>query len=75
MEIEYLVKMANEIGAFFDAEAGAGAPKEVARHLHRFWDPRMRRQILEHLATDGGHGLHDSALAAVRLLAEEQKAK
>jgi len=74
MDIEHLVKMANEVGTFFESESGANAPKDIARHLHRFWDPRMRRQILEHLA-HGGHGLHDSALAAVRLLAEEQKAK
>ncbi|NJO12408.1 MAG: formate dehydrogenase subunit delta, partial [Gammaproteobacteria bacterium] len=43
MKIEYLVKMANEIDAFFGAEATAEERAQlVANHLRRFWDPRMR---------------------------------
>ena len=73
MKIEYLVKMANEVGAFFasdnEPEAAAGA---VAAHLRRFWEPRMRAQILAHQA-QGGVGLSDLASRAVALLAADTK--
>jgi len=39
----------------------------VASHVQRFWDPRMRRQILAHAAA-GGEGLSDLALAAIKTL-------
>jgi len=75
VKIEYLVKMANEIDAFFSAEA---APQEraaaVADHLRRFWDPRMRAQIVAHQAA-GGSGLHEHVQQAVALLAKEAKPK
>ena len=49
MRIERLVAMANDIGAFFAAEPDkAEAAKNVATHLKRFWDPRMRREIVAH---------------------------
>jgi formate dehydrogenase subunit delta len=44
-----LIKMANDIGQFFaiDAEHDpARAHLGIADHIKRFWDPRMRRQIL-----------------------------
>jgi formate dehydrogenase subunit delta len=74
MKIEYLVKMANEVGAFFasepDPEAAASA---VAAHLRRFWEPRMRAQIVAHQAR-GGAGLSDLARRAVAKLAAETSA-
>lgn len=66
MNIHHLVSMANDISAFFDSEVGpAEASKSVALHISRFWDPRMREQIIAHAAA-GGEGLKPSALAAVR---------
>jgi formate dehydrogenase subunit delta len=62
--------MANDIGAFFNAEPDkAEAAKSIASHLRRFWDPRMRRQIVAHYR-EGGAGLDDVVRSAVRLLAE-----
>jgi formate dehydrogenase subunit delta len=70
MRVERLVSMANDIGAFFNAEADkAEAAKNIASHLRRFWDPRMRRQIVAHYR-EGGAGLDDVVRSAVRLLAE-----
>jgi len=67
-----LVTMANEIAAFFISASEANeAPKSVAAHLRRYWDPRMRKQIVEYLA-GGGEGLVPTARAAVELLAAEQ---
>jgi formate dehydrogenase subunit delta len=68
MNIQHLVTMANDISAFFDGEVGVTeAPESVALHITRYWDPRMRSQIVAH-ATAGGLGLCPSALAAVRSL-------
>jgi len=68
MDIQRLVSMANEIGAFFLAEAGEdAAPQEIAAHLAKFWDPRMRAQIIEH-AKAGGAGLSGAARTAALLL-------
>ena len=46
----------------------------MADHLHKFWDPRMRKQIIEYVGTDGA-GLRDIALAAIKQLAAEKKPK
>jgi len=68
MDVDRLVAMANDIAAFFDSEPDKGLAVEGVRfHLTRFWDPRMRREILAH-AEAGGAGLVPTALAAVRLL-------
>ncbi len=73
MHVERLVEMANEIGTFFLSEAGAdGAPQEIASHITKFWDPRMRSQLIAH-ADAGGAGLSQAALAAARLLAPVPK--
>ena len=51
-----LVRMANQIAAFFAAQGEARAVPQIADHIEKFWDPRMRRQILAHIAA-GGDGL------------------
>ena len=51
MDPHYLVTMANEIAAFFAGEEPGKAAENVANHLRRYWDPRMRKQILEHTST------------------------
>lgn len=73
MNVERLVSMANDIGHFF-----AGEPRHedavagVLNHLRRFWDPRMRRQIVEHLR-QGGADLAEPARSAVQALDAEAK--
>ena len=63
--------MANDIGAFFNADPDkAEAASNVASHLKRFWDPRMRREIVAHYR-EGGAGLDDVARSAIGLLADE----
>lgn len=71
MDIENLVKMANDIGNFFSAEPDrAIAVHGVFDHLKKFWDPRMRRSIVEHYR-EGAIGMNDVAKSAVGLLSEE----
>jgi formate dehydrogenase subunit delta len=61
--------MANDIGAFFNAETDkAVAAQSVASHMKRYWDPRMRREIVTHYR-DGGAGLDPLVRSAVALLA------
>jgi formate dehydrogenase subunit delta len=70
MKIERLVAMANDIAAFFAAEPDrAAAAAGVAGHLTRFWEPRMRRQIVEHYRA-GGAGLSEVAAAGVKIIDE-----
>ncbi len=71
MHIENLVKMANDIGNFFQAEPDkTQAVHGMVDHLRKFWDPRMRQQIIDHNRA-GGVGLSDLAKEAVRQLDEE----
>jgi len=68
MNVERLVAMANDIAAFFDAEPDKAIAAEGVRfHMTRFWDPRMRREILEHVGA-GGVGMSPTAIAAVKML-------
>ncbi len=47
MNLEHLVKMANQIGAFFQAMPDREqAVRDIANHLRRTWDPRMRTQLM-----------------------------
>ena len=75
MRAERLVEMANDIGHFFNADADKNeAAKNVASHLRRFWDPRMRREIVAHYKEKGGAGLDPVARSAVALLATTSSA-
>ena len=67
MDARKLVKMANEIGAFFAAEPDRRTAVDgVAGHIKRFWDPRMRREFLRWVDEQGGAGLTPLVLEAVR---------
>jgi formate dehydrogenase subunit delta len=66
MDAHKLVKMANEIASFFEADPDRAVMLEnVAGHLRRFWDPRMRREILRWVDEHHGEGLKDSVRAAI----------
>lgn len=67
MDVENLVHMANRIGDFFGAMPERGEALDgVAQHLRRYWEPRMRRELLAHVAA-GGVGLSPLVLEAVRV--------
>ena len=53
MDIDNLVRMANQIGTFFSAYPDREEAMEgIATHIHKFWDPRMRVLILSHLSPE-----------------------
>lgn len=67
MDIQRLVKMANDIASFFEAEPDKSKAAEgVADHLKKFWDPRMRREILSYADEQGGEGLKEIVLKALQ---------
>ncbi len=51
-----LVRMANQIATFFLSQPEDVRVEGVANHINRFWEPRMRRQLFEHI-DHGGEGL------------------
>ena len=68
MDSARLVHMANQIARNLAVQGEAEAAEATARHLHDFWDPRMKAAIL---AADGT-GLDPVARAAVARLAQLQ---
>jgi len=57
MDGSKLVRMANDIAAFFAAEPERETALEgIAGHIKKFWEPRMRRAILAALDA-GGEGM------------------
>ena len=66
MQTETLVKMANQVGDFFEAEPDeAQAQKDIANHLNRFWTKDMRNQIAAHVEQQHGAGLHSKVISAI----------
>ena len=67
MDIRNLIHMANQIGEFFEAmpdrdEALLG----ISVHLHNFWEPRMRSQLLGYMDTENGKDLKPIVVSAIR---------
>ncbi|MDP3609890.1 MAG: formate dehydrogenase subunit delta [Methylophilus sp.] len=67
MEIEKLIKMANQIGDFFEAYPDAElAKKDIANHLQRFWNSVMIKSIVAHVKQQQGTGLHPRVIDAIQ---------
>jgi len=72
MDGKKLVRMANDIGAFFAAEPDEKVARAaIAGHLQRFWEPRMRREIYAVIGRGPDHGLKEIVVAAL----EEHRGK
>jgi formate dehydrogenase subunit delta len=62
-----LVTMANRIGDFFVAMPDkTQALSDMAEHIKKFWDPRMRRALRSHIENNQGEGLNDFVLEALQ---------
>ena len=68
MSGDKLVRMVNQIAAFFAAYPEEQAVASTADHLRKFWDPEMRRAIRA-VAASGDTGLSPVARRAVNSLA------
>jgi formate dehydrogenase subunit delta len=63
-----LVKMANQIGSFFQAQTpnnAVAAAQAIAEHLKSFWAPSMRGQLIGQLDAGGVTGLLPIVASAV----------
>ncbi len=67
MEVEKLIRMANQIGDFFEAVPDAEEAKmEIAGHLKKFWNSVMITAIVAHVQQQQGAGLHPKVMAAIQ---------
>lgn len=68
MHIEQLIKMANDISNFFDADPDKQIAAEgMKNHLSRNWERRMRQAIIKYCQEDGSE-LSNLAKAAITKL-------
>jgi formate dehydrogenase subunit delta len=74
MSVDKLIYMANQIGDFFASQGQDKAVAGTAEHIKKFWDPRMRAQIYQHLES-GGKGLDPNVRLAIEQLHEAEKKK
>lgn len=74
MDSANLVRMANQIAAFFSAYPEDQAVAATADHIRQFWDPRMRGQLAEIVRTEGS-GLSGIAHAAALRLRDEAQTR
>lgn len=79
MDIQNLVGMANRIGDFFESMPNQDeAKREIATHISKFWEPRMRETLIANLANESTSNLHPAIRAAVEenleLLATKKRA-
>lgn len=67
MDVEKLIKMANQIGDFFEANPDIEEAKlEIASHLKKFWNSVMIKAIVTHIEQQQGAGLHPKVIAAIQ---------
>lgn len=58
MDVHNLISMVNRIGQFFESFSDRREALEgIGNHLRKFWDPRMRRELLRHFDEQAGQGL------------------
>jgi formate dehydrogenase subunit delta len=63
MDEQNLIDMANRIGEFFDSMPDRDEALDgIADHIRRFWEPRMRRRLLETLDRPDTAALQMSAI-------------
>ena len=66
MPVENLIKMANQIGSFFESMPDPVEAQEgIALHIKEFWEPRMRRELLAHIDQMNGEGLRPAVWRAL----------
>ena len=59
-----MIRMANQIAAYFEAYPRAEALDGIAHHIRNFWTPRMRTQLTEFIE-GGAEGLSPLVTAAI----------
>lgn len=67
MDINKLIKMANQIGDFFEANPDTeSAKKDIAGHLNKFWNSVMINAIVAHVKQGNASELHPRVAEAIK---------
>ncbi len=65
-QVASLVKMANQIAAFYESmQDRQEGLKGAFSHIRRSWDPSMRTALLDHIDHHGAEGLDPFVLEAI----------
>ena len=73
--VEHLVQMANDIGNFFRSEPERkDGIAGIANHIAKYWTPRMRQKLLDHIEEHGPAGLDELPREALQSLATQPAA-
>ncbi|GAB3445623.1 formate dehydrogenase subunit delta [Insolitispirillum peregrinum] len=64
MKEQDMVRMANQIAAYFASYPARTGEQEVHNHIASFWEPRMRSHLRDYIL-QGGKGLHPLVVAAM----------
>jgi formate dehydrogenase subunit delta len=64
MDVSNIVRMANQITAFFAVYPKQEALDGIAKHIHATWEPRLRNTLKAHFDT-GGAGLNPLCIEAM----------
>lgn len=59
-----LIRMGNQIATFFSSQNIETGGQDVAEHINKFWEPRMRRQFFN-IAENSTEKFHDLLKAAI----------
>jgi len=71
--VDNLIRMANRIGSFFEAQPDrAESLTGIATHIRNFWEPRMRSALLDFLDEHPNGATANAALSAITLQAIER---
>jgi formate dehydrogenase subunit delta len=65
MRAELMVHNANQIALYFASFPREEAIEGVLDHIQKFWERRMKDQLIDYIAK-GGRGLHELVLEAVK---------
>ena len=58
MDVQHLIRMANQIGQFFESMPDREQAKaDIATHIKKFWEPRMRKAMLSAMDSAQADGL------------------
>lgn len=69
MRVELMIHNANQIALFFASFPKEEAVEGVLEHIRKFWERRMKEQLLTYARDEGGTGLHELVIEASKRLA------
>jgi len=74
LDLHRIITMANQIGDFFAPYPAERRAEGLRNHLRSYWDPRMRKALLDYIA-QGGTDLHPHVIEGAKLLLDPEQEK